>query len=167
MLRRRIDWSGGRSFAVAHHRLCHGVRQQPWIRLVAQRVQLPDGTVIPDWIQVDLPDYVVAVPAGYLELGEQPLEAGARELLEETGYAAVGWSPLGSFVVDGNRGCGTAHLFLATGAEQVTEADSGDLEEMVVRSVALHELQAAVSTGKVAELSMATAICLAAAALVG
>ena len=37
----------------------------------------------------------IEVPAGKLEAGEPPLETGKRELLEETGYVAAEWTPLG------------------------------------------------------------------------
>jgi len=69
--------------------------------------------------------------------------------------------PLGSFTVDGNRGCGTADLVLATGAERVADADSGDLEEIIIESVRLGDLSDAVRTGQITALSTAAAICLA------
>jgi ADP-ribose pyrophosphatase len=37
----------------------------------------------------------IEVPAGKLEAGEPPLATGKRELLEETGYVAAEWTPLG------------------------------------------------------------------------
>jgi len=37
----------------------------------------------------------IEIPAGKLEPGEDPLETGKRELLEETGYVAANWRRLG------------------------------------------------------------------------
>jgi ADP-ribose pyrophosphatase len=36
-------------------------------------------------------DYLLELPAGSLDPGEEPLAAGKRELLEETGYRARQW----------------------------------------------------------------------------
>ena len=38
---------------------------------------------------------MIEIPAGKLELGEDPLLCAQRELLEETGYSAVNWEYLG------------------------------------------------------------------------
>ena len=50
-------------------------------------------------------------------------------VLEETGYQAECWQALGDYAVDGNRGAGRAHLYLATGAHQVAEPDGPGYEE--------------------------------------
>ncbi|MGH2499881.1 MAG: NUDIX hydrolase, partial [Candidatus Limnocylindria bacterium] len=47
----------------------------------------------------------LSLPAGYLDDGEEPLDAARRELREESGHEAEGWTSLGRFVVDGNYGC--------------------------------------------------------------
>jgi ADP-ribose pyrophosphatase len=107
----------------------------------------------------------VNLPAGYLEPGEDSLEAAKRELLEETGYSANEWSFLGAFWEDGNRGCGRAHIYLATGAQRVAEPDSGDLEEMVIDLMTLPDLFEATRRGETPVLGIAAALGLAAEAL--
>jgi ADP-ribose pyrophosphatase len=107
----------------------------------------------------------VNLPAGYLEPDEDPLEAAKRELLEETGYVAEYWSFLGAFCADGNRGCGRAHIYLATGARRVAEPDSGDLEEMVIDLMAMSELFDAIRRGETPVLGIVAALGLAAEAL--
>lgn len=136
-LDRKVILTGNRFLSVEQHTL-----------------QLPDGRVLDDWTWVITPDYVciaaldpegrflcfrqmkyavkglsLAPAGGYLEPGEVP-EAGARrELLEETGCQAEQWTSLGQFVVDSNRGAGTAYFFLATGVRRICDPVSDDLEE--------------------------------------
>ncbi len=164
--------------------------RRPWLRVWSDDVRLPDGRVIADFSTIELPDFVVVValtddglvvsernykhgprrvglhlPAGYLEPGEDPLVAAQRELLEETGYAAEDWVPLGQFANDGNRGCGTGYYFLARGARHIATPDAGDLEEIAVELLPLDTLLAATRSGEVNVLSIAAAIGLAHAAL--
>lgn len=162
---------------------------RPWLRVWAEDVRLPDGRVIEDFYTIEMPDYVVVIaltpdarvviernykhgprrvclnlPAGYLDAGEDPHAAAQRELLEETGYVAEEWRPLGSFANDGNRGCGRGHFFLARGARQAAAPDSVDLEEMEIGLLPLDELAQAAFRGDVGILSIAAAIGLAVAA---
>lgn len=149
-------------------------------------VELPDGQVIEDWPWLITPDFVnvvaetatgeyicfrqtkyavngvsLAVTGGYLEPGEEPLLAAQRELLEETGYAAPHWIPLGQYAVDGNRGAGRAHLFLARGAEWRQPIDADDLEEQEMLLLTREELAEALHCGEFKVLPWATAVALA------
>ncbi|MGI8687927.1 MAG: NUDIX hydrolase [Thermomicrobiales bacterium] len=160
--------------------------RRPWLRLWSEDVQLPDGRIVEGFTQLEMPDVAVIValtpdnrvivewnykhgprrvclnlPAGYLEAGEEPLAAARRELLEETGYAADEWVPLGQFANDGNRGAGTSFLFLARGARQIAQPDAGDLEELAIALMPMDELSDAVRNGEVAILTIAAAIGLA------
>jgi ADP-ribose pyrophosphatase len=129
----------------------------PWISHSIHKVLLPDGRVIDDFNQVGIPDFVVIVattpeglyilerqykhgigkvsltlPGGSINPGESPLCAAKRELLEETGLIAGSWEQLGTYVGDANYGCGCAHVFRAHNVVQVSQPDSGDLEEIEI-----------------------------------
>jgi ADP-ribose pyrophosphatase len=162
----------------------------PWVAVESHTVELPDGSVVESWPWVVSREYANAVAVtdegqfvlfrqtkygaagttlgcagGYLEPGEDPLAAARRELLEETGHEAPDWTSLGSYVVDGNRGCGTAHLFLARGSRQVAEPVSDDLEEQVLVMLTREEVETALRAGEFKVLSWATAVALALLAL--
>ncbi len=78
----------------------------------------------------------VGLSAGYIELGEEPIEAAKRELLEETGYTSENFTSLGSFYQD--QGCSGAynHYFLATKCHKVKEQnlDEGEFIKYVLVS---------------------------------
>lgn len=63
----------------------------------------------------------VELPAGYVEENEDPMLAGKRELLEETGYLPEQMHLLASYYQD--QGCSAAynHSFLATGCQKVQD----------------------------------------------
>lgn len=149
-------------------------------------VELPDGTIISDWPWIVTPDYVIVVPVtvdgaficfrqpkyavkgltlapvgGYLDPDEEPLAAARRELLEETGYKAPEWHSLGHYAVDGNRGVGTAHLFLALDARQVADRDPDDLEEQKLLLLDRQEIEQALTAGSFRVLPWTTAMALA------
>ena len=136
-----------------------------WLTVENHTIQLPDGSTLAEWPWIITPDFinviavteearfllfrqtkyavegvVLAPVGGYLEPKEDPLAAARRELLEETGYEASDWSPLGTYAVDGNHGVSTAHFFLARNARKVKEPDSDDLEEQKLVQLTREEM---------------------------
>jgi ADP-ribose pyrophosphatase len=89
------------------------------------------------------------------------LQAARRELLEETGHASEQWRGLGSYVCNGNQGCGRAHFFAANGVRPVAAPASGDLEEMEVVVMTVDEVAAALARGEVNSLGAVSALALA------
>ena len=158
----------------------------PYLTVEMHTVRLPDGRVIPDWPWVITPDFVtivaetvegrflcfrqtkyalkrpsLAMVGGFIEPGEPPRTAARRELLEETGHTAATWTSLGRYVVDGNRGAGTAYFFLAREARLRRPPTGGDLEEQELLFLTRKEMQQALEKNKFRSLTWASIVALA------
>ncbi len=144
------------------------LRHNQFLTVESHTVELPNGKVIKDWPWLVMPDFVnilalttdgkvicfrqtkysvdgesLASIGGYVEPDELPDQAARRELLEETGYEAPEWTWLGSFPIDGNRGAGTAHFYLARNARWVARFTSDDLEEQPIVLLTIDEVKKA------------------------
>jgi ADP-ribose pyrophosphatase len=158
----------------------------PFLRISAQSIELPDGRRIESYYQVEMPDTAtiyaetpdsrvilhrsyrhgarrvcLGFPGGHITLGEAPLAAARRELLEETGHEAAHWEALGSYITNANHRCQISHFFRATGCQYVTAPDSGDLEDAETILLSRSEILAAARrgdfpfVGQIAMLSLA------------
>jgi ADP-ribose pyrophosphatase len=164
----------------------------PWLRIRSEHVRLPNGHEIPDFYRIEMPDWAqifalsedgrvmtvehykhgarmpsLELPAGYIEDGEPAEAAARRELLEETGIEAPEWRFLGKFFVDGNRGCGSTHIFLARHAREVAQPRLEASEIMTQQWLTLAELQATLRDGRIRNMGTVAAIGLALTALEG
>jgi ADP-ribose pyrophosphatase len=154
----------------------------PRLSVALERVALPDGRVVEDYVQIEMPSYAMiyaetadrrvlclrqykhgprkvslTLPAGHVEPQEDAQAAAERELLEETGYGAAEWRRLGTFTNAGNQGCGLCHVFAAYGARPVQPAAPGDLEEMRLELLSRAALRAALGNGDIAIIGSALA----------
>lgn len=159
---------------------------EPWMKIENHTVELPDGKVVENYHRLVMPgfsviyavttdgnvilvrlyrhgieDFTLDLPAGMVEKNEEPLAAAKRELLEETGYIAKDWTPLGTYALHANYGCGTAHIFRADGARKIQEPDHGDLEEITVLLAPEGDVATRLRRGEFKIVTSATAISMA------
>lgn len=151
---------------------------EPFLKVRVETVALPDGRIIEDYYQFDMPSFAcifaetedgrvivyrqyrhgprrvnLVFPGGHLSPGEDPLAAAKRELLEETGFAAGSWTDLGGYMVNANQGGAVSHMYRATGCRRVANPLSDDLEETEMLFLTRDELLAAIGRGEIALLT--------------
>ena len=78
-------------------------------------------------------DYLLELPAGTAEEGEEPLATARRELQEECGLTGGEWRELGAFWTTPGFCREWMHLFAAEGVEQGQPAPAADEELELVR----------------------------------
>jgi len=154
----------------------------PWLRCWVETVQLPTGKAYDDFYTVEMRDFAIVfaltdanqvvaernyrhglrdvalvLPAGFVDDGEEPLHAAQRELREETGYEASSWRDLGSYVMDGNRGCGHMHAFMARGAHPTSHQELDEMEQITVELLPVESLSRMLLNREVKTIATAAA----------
>lgn len=94
---------------------------------------LKDGSVLlVKQYRKPIEEYLLEVPAGKLEVGEELLECAKRELEEETGYSAKDWKYLGYIYTTPGFSNEKIHLYLAENLEKTTQnTDEDEFIEVV------------------------------------
>jgi 8-oxo-dGTP pyrophosphatase MutT (NUDIX family) len=164
----------------------HGERvlyDSPWVRLVQAQVTLPSGVYIDDYHVVrstaDAAGVVVRdeqlgvlllwrhrfttdtygweIPAGRVDDGEIPIEAGARECLEETGWAPGPLNTLGSYFPNNGQSDVAFHLFVADGATHIGPPHDSD-ESDRIEWVDIAALRGELAAGRITDGLSLTAL---------
>ncbi len=150
------------------------VADSPHMRLRVDELELPDGTIVPDYYVRESHGFVVVLPltadgrvvlvrqyrygsdaihlelpAGGLHAGEDPLACAQRELLEETGYEAARWTFVGAYYAEPVRASAKAHMFLATDARKVREPAPDPTEVMEVEIATLEAFRSMLTDGSI------------------
>jgi 8-oxo-dGTP pyrophosphatase MutT (NUDIX family) len=144
-----------------------------WLKVRADSCLNADGRVIDPYFVIEAPDFVhvaaitpdeslvmvrqyrqgsqavhLELPAGMIDMADRsPLQAGQRELREETGFAADQWHVIANWWSNPARQNTRHHLLLATDARQIGQPMLDDAESLVVELVPMLDLPALVRTG--------------------
>lgn len=145
------------------------------VSVIRNRVELPDGAIIPDFYTVTIPDAamiaaittegkillkkeyrfacesdVIECPAGMFDKKEtDPLVVAKRELLEETGYTSSDWVYLGPTLESTSKLTNKMHLFLAKNCEKIAEQHLDENEHLELIAVDLKEAVSMVMDGRI------------------
>jgi ADP-ribose pyrophosphatase len=161
-----------------------------FLRLRADRVELPSGDVVEDYFVREsrgfcvvfaltperdvllvrqykhgVGEVVVELPAGMIDDGETPETCAARELAEETGFTGAAPEHVRTFFADPTNATGRFHLFLVRDAVRTREPALDVTEDIEVERAPLDEVRAMALDGRIAAGSQVAAVLVALAHL--
>ncbi len=147
--------------------------QSKFLRVDKEVCELPDGKQIPDFYTLWQPDWVLIFaktregkwlmtrqyrhgtlnvslefPAGVLNAGETPLEAGARELREECGYGGGEWTFFREFPVNPDRHRGRYFVVIAENVEQTDSVSFDETESIETELFSVEEIFESLRNGE-------------------
>jgi ADP-ribose pyrophosphatase len=125
----------------------HRIDCPDWVNIVP--VTSEDDVVMIRQFRHGLREVTLEVPGGMVDPGETPLQAAARELVEETGYEAQRIVALGSTspnpAIFGNR----VHCYLGLDCRRVGEVMNVGAEDIVIELLSRAELRRVARDGGV------------------
>ena len=153
--------------------------RRPWLTARRDRLELPDGRIIPEYYVLEYPDWVnviaitkdgqfvmerqyrhaarkisLELPCGVMEERETPLEAAQRELLEETGFGGGQWKKLMELSPNPSAMSNMTHCFLAIGVEKIAEQHLDETEELSVLFMTKEEVKRMLNENQICQALM-------------
>jgi len=106
------------------------VEAPDWVNVIA--VTPDNQVVLIKQYRHGIKSVTLEIPGGTVEPGESPIEAGKRELLEETGYASDNWVCIGKVHPNPAMQNNNCYTFLARDARRVQAQGFEGTEDIAV-----------------------------------
>lgn len=155
------------------------LHREPWLTVRKERLQLPNGTIVPKYYVLEYNDWVniiaitkdgkyimveqyrhgigetcMEVCAGVCESGEAPLDAAKRELLEETGYGNGEWTELICTAPNASANTNLTYTYIANGVEKIAEPTPEESEDLIIHHFSVDEVKNLLAEGKIIQATM-------------
>jgi ADP-ribose pyrophosphatase len=150
------------------------VVDSPYMRLRADELELPDGTIVPDYYVRESFGFVtilaltadrqvilvrqyrygadsihLELPAGMLSDGEAPRECALRELAEETGYEVARCEPAAIYLPEPVRSTARAYVYVGFDARKTRDPQLDATEHLEVELASLPRLREMLANGTI------------------
>jgi hypothetical protein len=123
------------------------VEAPDWVNVVA--ITPDDQIVLIEQYRHGIRSITLEIPGGMVDGGESPLEAGKRELLEETGYESDEWICIGKINPNPAIQNNTCYTFLAINARRVRVPSFEGTEDIAVLVAPSTNIISLITEGKI------------------
>jgi ADP-ribose pyrophosphatase len=143
------------------------LHKEPWLTVRKDKVEVPNGHVIPAYYVLEYPDWVNTI--GITKEGEMvmirqfryglgiaayelcagvcedfdadPVESAKREMLEETGYGNGEWKKVMTIAPNPATQTNLTHCYVATGLEKIADQNLEKSEDITVHLFSKEEVK--------------------------
>ncbi len=129
-----------------NHGIFHKFTLKDWVNIVALTPQ--NELVCIRQFRFGTGEMELEIPGGAIEKGETPVEAGGRELLEETGFKGTHIEIIGCVKPNPALQQNRCYTLLARNVEKVSEQNLDDLEDIEVFTLPLTTVQEYIDRGE-------------------
>jgi 8-oxo-dGTP pyrophosphatase MutT (NUDIX family) len=118
-----------------------------WVNVIA--LTKDEQVVLIEQFRQGTEETILEIPGGLIDVGEEPIIAAVRELVEETGFAAREILPLGKSRPNPAIQNNWIYHFLALDCERTNDTTFDEHESINTKLVALAEVEQLIANGEI------------------